>query len=132
MAILIALIAVVLNLWRLGPHYGPLAFSWLIGLFVLYLCTFPVLQLARAKPRPGRGAFVLASLYVAAFVYALIGFFTPLPASGLIVVLAVILMWAFFIIYRGVAFPSLFEPNGAFGARYRAVREAQRASKKLT
>lgn len=132
MAILIGLIALVLNLGRLGPHYGPLAVVLLIGLCLLYLCTWPLLRLVRAKPQAERSAFVLAGAYIAGFVYFTVSFFTPLPGSFLALIVGVVLLWVFMIKYRGIIFSSLFNRDGAFGERFKAVREAQKASKNDT
>ncbi len=127
MAILIGLVALVLNLWRLGPHYGPLAVVLLIGLSLLYLSTWPLLRLVRAKPQAERSAFVLAGAYIAGFVYFTVSFFTPLPGSFLALIVGVVLLWVFLIKYRGIIFSSLFNRDGAFSERLRPyVRRKKR------
>lgn len=129
MAILIGLVALVLNLRRLGPHYEPLAVVLLMGLCLLYLCTWPLLRLVRAKPQAERSAYVLAGAYIAGFVYFTVSFLTPLPGSFLALMVGVVLLWVFLIKYRGIIFSSLFNRDGAIGERLKAVRQAQKASK---
>jgi len=86
----------------------------------------------RAKPQAERTAFVLAGAYIAGFVYFTVSFFTPLPGSFLALIVGVVLLWVFMIKYRGIIFSSLFNRDGSFSERFKAVREAQKASKNDT
>ncbi|MGH7755599.1 MAG: hypothetical protein ACREM8_04850 [Vulcanimicrobiaceae bacterium] len=129
LAILAALIIVVTNLWRLGKHNATTAVLVVMCLAFGYACVFPAVKLLRARPRPGVGAFVLAGTYLAAVIYAAASVALPLPASGLALVLGIVLLWVFMIVYRGIVFSGLFDRNGRFGERFRTVRAAQRASR---
>jgi hypothetical protein len=89
-----------------------------MGCCVLYLTIWPIVKLLRAKPRPGRGAFVFAATYIAAFAC---GFF-PFRGSILMFCVGMVLMWVFFIKYRALLFATLFAPGGGLTDEFKALR----------
>ena len=85
LAIVIALVVFVTNVWRLGPKNGSIAVLALIGLLFAYGMLYPCIRILRAKPRPDRIAFVLVGMNLAAFVYLALSFVIPhLPGSLLV------------------------------------------------
>ena len=90
------------NVDRLGHRKAGIAVLSLMGCWVLYLSIWPIIKLLRAKPRPGPGAFVFAAAYIAAFACA----FLPFRGSVLMFAVGLVLMWVFFVKYRGLLFSS--------------------------
>ncbi len=132
LAIVIALVVFVTNVWRLGPKNGSIAVLALIGLLFAYGMLYPCIRILRAKPRPDRIAFVLVGMNLAAFVYLALSFVIPhLPGSLLVLFAAVVSMWTLMVRYRSLVFPSLFDSRGGLGTyreRKAVIRQARTAA----
>jgi hypothetical protein len=117
-AFVIFLVIFFRNVDRLGHHKAVIAVLGFMGCCVLYLSIWPIVKLLCAKPRPGRGAFVFAATYIAAFACG----FLPFRGSILMFCVGMVLMWAFFIKYRALLFTSLFAPGGGLSDEFNALR----------
>lgn len=111
---------------RLGKQEGSIAVLAFVGFILLFTCVWPLVRLLQCKPRPKRTAFLLYGAWILAYAYVGAAFFVQgLPGVPVVLVLGCVLMWAFFIVYRRIVFPGMFD--GGFKARWHMVREAQRA-----
>jgi hypothetical protein len=125
-AILVVLFLLVTNAWRLGQKNGAVAILVLFASVFAFGCVWPVVTLVRAKPRPGRAAFILAGVYIVSFLYVALALALSLPGSALALLIGVITMWAVVICYRGIIFSSLFSREGGLSDRWKVLRAAQR------
>lgn len=117
-AFVIFLVVFFGNVDRLGHRKAVIAVLSLMGCWVLYLSIWPIMKLLRAQPRPSRGVFVFAGTYIAAFACG----FLPFRGSALMFAVGLVLLWVFFIKYRGILFSSMFARGGGFSDEFRALR----------
>ncbi len=117
-AFVIFLVVFFGNVDRLGHRKAGISVLSLMGCWVLYLSIWPIMKLLRAQPRPSRGVFVFAATYIAAFACG----FLPFRGSALMFAVGLVLMWVFFIKYRGLLFSSLFARGGGFSDEFNALR----------
>lgn len=117
---------------RLGKHEGSLAILGFIGFILIFMCAWPLVRLLQCNPRPKQTAFIFYATWILAYAYVGAAFFVRglLPGVPLAGLLGLVLMWAFFIVYRAILFPSLFD--GGLGTRWQMIREAQRAEREAT
>jgi drug/metabolite transporter (DMT)-like permease len=128
LAIIAGVIVFFVVVGKLGTHQGTIAIIALLLLVLLCTVLWPLFRLLRSKPSPGSAAFILYGAWIASFAYVAASFFVQsLPAPEVALLLGIVLMWAFFIAYRKVLFPSLFA--GEFRKRWSIIRQAQRAEK---
>lgn len=128
LAAIVAFLVFIGIVGRLGKHEASLAILGFIGFLLIFMAVWPLVRLLQCRPRPKRTAFIFYATWIFAYGYVGATFFVPgLPGWPIAALIGMLMMCAFFIVYRGILFPGLFD--GGFHARWQMVREAQRADR---
>ncbi len=128
-AILCGFVAFIFAVPRLGQTGGTIAIEALIVGLILFAHVMPIVRLLRAKPEPGRMAFVIYGIWIGSYVLVAFGLFIQsrtLVTAALLV--AIVAMLTCYIAYRKIILPSVF--GGDFRERLDVVRAAREADRR--
>ncbi len=128
-AILCGFVAFFFIVPRLGRRGGTIAIEALIVGLILFAHVMPIVRFLRAKPRPGRAAFITYGVWIGSYLAVAFGLF--IQSRDLVTVallIAIVAMLTCYIAYRNIIFPSLF--GGGFRERVDVVRAAREADRR--